>query len=62
VVRKNTRYKPVEEYLKQQRRFSHLTPELIQTIQKRVDLEYEKLLKMETLTGSAETKAEDKEE
>ena len=62
VVRKNTRYKPVEEYLKQQRRFSHLTPELIQTIQKRVDAEYEKLLKMETLTGSAETKAEDKEE
>jgi pyruvate ferredoxin oxidoreductase beta subunit len=62
VVRKNTRTKPVEEYLKQQRRFSHLTPELIQTIQKRVDTEYEKLLKMETLTGSAETKAEDKEE
>ncbi|MGA3083414.1 MAG: pyruvate synthase subunit PorB [Thermodesulfobacteriota bacterium] len=62
VVRKNTRLKPVEEYLKQQRRFSHLTSELIQTIQKRVDAEYEKLLKMETLTGSAETKREDKEE
>jgi pyruvate ferredoxin oxidoreductase beta subunit len=62
VVRKNTKPKPVEEYLKGQRRFSHLTPDLIQTIQKRVDSEYEKLLKLEGLTQSAETKVETKEE
>jgi pyruvate ferredoxin oxidoreductase beta subunit len=58
VVRKNTKVKPVEEYLKTQRRFSHLTPELIQTIQKRVDAEYERLLKMEASTQEAEKKEE----
>jgi pyruvate ferredoxin oxidoreductase beta subunit len=61
-VRKNSKPKPVEEYYKTQRRFSHLTPELIQVIQKRVDKEYEWLLKLEGLTGSADPKAEDKEE
>lgn len=35
--------RPVEEYLKPQGRFRHLTPELIEEIQKRVTKEYEKL-------------------
>lgn len=60
VVRKNTKVKPVEEYLKIQRRFSHLTPELIQTIQKRVDSEYEKLLRLEAMTQAPEAKTEGK--
>jgi pyruvate ferredoxin oxidoreductase beta subunit len=58
VVRKNTKPKPVEEYLKGQRRFSHLTPDLIQTIQKRVDAEYDRLLKLEGLTQEPEVKTE----
>jgi len=62
VVRKNTKVKPVEEYLKIQRRFSHLTPELIQTIQKRVDTEYERLLRLETSTQTGEVKEEAKKE
>ena len=62
VVRKNTKPKPVEEYLKQQRRFSHLTPDLIQIIQKRVDAEYERLLKLEGMTAEAESKEGPKEE
>lgn len=62
VVRKNTKPKPVEEYLKLQRRFSHLTPDLIQIIQKRVDAEYEKLLKLEACTQEPEIKAEVKKE
>ncbi len=62
VVRKNTKPKPVEDYLKQQRRFSHLTPELIQTIQKRVDAEYEKLLKLEAGPQPTQTKEEAKKE
>jgi pyruvate ferredoxin oxidoreductase beta subunit len=62
VVRKNTKPKPVEEYLKGQRRFSHLTPDLIKIIQTRVDSEYEKLLKLEGLTQAIETKVETKEE
>jgi pyruvate ferredoxin oxidoreductase beta subunit len=62
VVRKNTKPKPVEDYLKQQRRFSHLTPELIATIQKRVDAEYEKLLKLDAGAQPAEIKEEAKKE
>jgi len=62
LVRKNTKPKPVEEYLKQQRRFSHLTPDLIQIIQKRVDAEYERLLKLEGMTAKAESKEGPKEE
>ncbi|MFH0787473.1 MAG: pyruvate synthase subunit PorB [Pseudomonadota bacterium] len=62
IVRKNTKPKPVEDYLKQQRRFSHLTPELIQTIQKRVDVEYEKLLKLEAGSQPTQTKEETKKE
>lgn len=38
--------KPVEEYLKLQRRFRHLTSEQIEYIQKRVNEEYEKLVKL----------------
>ena len=60
VVRKNTKPKPVEEYLKGQRRFSHLTPDLIQTIQKRVDVEYEKLLKLEGLRRNRKSKLKPK--
>ncbi len=37
--------RPVEEYLKPQGRFRHLTPEMIEFIQKRVTREYEKLKK-----------------
>ncbi|MEW6185828.1 MAG: pyruvate synthase subunit PorB [Thermodesulfobacteriota bacterium] len=62
VVRKNNRPKAVEDYLKGQRRFSHLTPELIQTIQKRVNEEYERLLKLEGLSAAAESKTDPKEE
>lgn len=35
--------RPVEEYLKPQGRFRHLTPELIETIQKKVAKDFEKL-------------------
>jgi pyruvate ferredoxin oxidoreductase beta subunit len=35
--------RPVEEYLKPQGRFRHLTPELIAEIQARVKKEYDKL-------------------
>ncbi len=44
--RKVDKPKPVEEYLKLQRRFRHLTPEQIEYIQKRVNEEYEKLVKL----------------
>uniref|UniRef100_A0A7V4N4P7 Pyruvate ferredoxin oxidoreductase n=1 Tax=Thermodesulfobacterium geofontis TaxID=1295609 RepID=A0A7V4N4P7_9BACT len=46
-----TPQKPVEEYLKLQRRFRHLTPEQIKFIQKRVDEEYEKLVKLSEYFG-----------
>ncbi len=49
ITRKVTRPKPVEEYLKLQRRFRHLTPELIAEIQRRVDAEYERLLRLAEL-------------
>ncbi len=49
ITRKVVRPKPVEEYLKLQRRFRHLTPEHIEEIQRRVDAEYEKLLKLAEL-------------
>ena len=38
--------KPVEEYLKSQRRFAHLKEEDIQFIQKRVDEEWDRLLSL----------------
>ncbi len=46
INRKVTKPKPVEEYLKLQRRFRHLTPEQIEYIQNRVNEEYEKLLRL----------------
>ncbi len=46
IVKEISKPKPVEEYLKRQRRFRHLTPEQIEYIQKRVDEEYEKLVKL----------------
>jgi len=44
--RKIDKPKPIEEYFKLQRRFRHLTPEQIEYIKKRVDEEYEKLVKL----------------
>jgi pyruvate ferredoxin oxidoreductase beta subunit len=58
IVRKNLKPKPVGEYLKLQRRFSHLTPDLVEVIQKRVDSEYEKLLRLEACTQPAQIQAE----
>ncbi|OAQ21629.1 pyruvate synthase subunit PorB [Thermosulfurimonas dismutans] len=46
ITRKITKPKPVEEYLKRQRRFRHLAEEQIRAIQQRVDAEYERLLKL----------------
>ena len=42
--------RPVEDYLRQQRRFRHLTPDVIEQIQSRVTAEYERLKKMEKVT------------
>lgn len=51
--------KPVEEYLKMQRRFRHLKPEDIEVIQKRVDADWERLLGMVKATNpEAADKAE----
>ncbi|BAU22419.1 pyruvate synthase [Caldimicrobium thiodismutans] len=44
--RKVDKPKPVEEYLKLQRRFRHLKPEEIEMIQKRVNEDYERIAKM----------------
>lgn len=44
--RKIDQPKPVEEYFKLQRRFRHLTPEQIEYIRKKVNEEYEKLVKL----------------
>lgn len=44
--RKVDKPKPVEEYLKLQRRFRHLKPEEIEVIQKKVNEEYEKIVKL----------------
>ena len=49
ITRKVTRPKPVEEYLKLQRRFRHLAPEQIEEIQRRVDADYERLLRLAEL-------------
>ncbi|WP_022852721.1 pyruvate synthase subunit PorB [Thermodesulfatator atlanticus] len=49
ITRKITKPKPVEEYLKAQRRFRHLTPEIIAEIQRKVDADYERLLKLAEL-------------
>jgi pyruvate ferredoxin oxidoreductase beta subunit len=44
--RKIKKPKPVSEYLKMQRRFSHLTEEDIAVIQERVDRDYDRLLEL----------------
>jgi len=44
---KPSQIKPVHEYLRTQGRFKHLTQEEIKDIQKHVDANYEKLLKLE---------------
>ncbi len=44
--RKVDKPKPVEEYLKLQRRFRHLKPEEIEMIQNKVNEEYERIVKM----------------
>ena len=44
---KPSQFKPVQEFLKTQGRFKHLTQEEIKDIQKHVDAEYAKLLKLE---------------
>ena len=51
INRKIDKPKPVEEYLKLQRRFRHLTPEQIEYIKKRVDEEYKKLVKLSECFG-----------
>ncbi len=50
ISRKITKPKPVEEYLKTQRRFRHLTEEQIDYIQRRVDAEYDRLNTMAETT------------
>ena len=46
-----TELRPIEEYLKIQGRFRHLTPEMIEDIQQRVQEEYEKLKKKVRMTN-----------
>ena len=48
--RKITKPKPVEAYLKGQKRFKHLTQEHIDYIQKRVDAEYERIVKLSQMS------------
>jgi pyruvate ferredoxin oxidoreductase beta subunit len=51
--RKIDKPKPVEEYLKLQRRFRHLSQEQIEYIQKRVNEEYEKIVKLAECFGES---------
>ncbi len=44
--RKISKAKPIQEYLRGQRRFRHLSEEQVSYIQRRVDAEYEKLIKL----------------
>jgi len=46
-----TELRPIEEYLKIQGRFRHLTPEMIELIQQRVQEDYEKLKKKVRMTN-----------
>jgi pyruvate ferredoxin oxidoreductase beta subunit len=48
--RKITKPKPVQEYLKGQRRFRHLDEEHIAYIQQRVNADYEKLVRLSEMT------------
>ncbi len=50
---KSTKSKPVEDYLKVQKRYRHLTPQDIELIQADVDLEWERLLDRASATGPA---------
>lgn len=59
-IRKNNQPKPVEEYFKTQRRFAHMTPDMLKTIQDRADRDYQRLLQMEGLTNPAAVKEEKK--
>ncbi len=47
INKRNDNPKPVEEFLKLQGRFKHLTPEQIKEIQEHVNQEYDKLVKLE---------------
>jgi len=49
-----TELRPIEEYLKIQGRFRHLTPEMIELIQQRVQEDYEKLKKKVRMTNEDE--------
>lgn len=49
-----TELRPIEEYLKIQGRFRHLTPEMIDEIQQRVQKEYKKLRKKVHMTNEDE--------
>ena len=46
INRKINKPKPVAEYLKKQGRFRHLTEDLIAEIQRQVDTEYDRLLRL----------------
>ncbi|SHF11946.1 pyruvate ferredoxin oxidoreductase beta subunit [Desulfacinum infernum DSM 9756] len=60
--RKVAKPKPVSEYLKLQRRFRHLTEKEIEAIQKRVDEDYDKLLRLCAMSAEpAGDKAAEKE-
>jgi pyruvate ferredoxin oxidoreductase beta subunit len=49
-----TELRPIEEYLKIQGRFRHLTPEMIEEIQQRVQKDYKKLQKKVHMTNEDE--------
>jgi pyruvate ferredoxin oxidoreductase beta subunit len=53
-LKKTAKPKPVEEYLKTQRRFRHLTPDDIAIIQEHVDWEYARLERLAAMTDSGE--------
>jgi pyruvate ferredoxin oxidoreductase beta subunit len=50
ISRKITKPKPVQEYLKGQRRFRHLDEKHIAYIQQRVNADYEKLVRLSEMT------------
>jgi pyruvate ferredoxin oxidoreductase beta subunit len=54
ITQKVTKLLPVKDYLTVQGRFRHLTEDLIQQIQERVNMEYKRLLGKVELTGGSE--------
>jgi pyruvate ferredoxin oxidoreductase beta subunit len=46
-TKKPSQFKPIEQFLKTQGRFKHMTPDEIKEVQQHVDEEFEKLLKLE---------------